>query len=196
MVRADPLVIYRGNDLERDGNPALPLHGLREIMAIRFSELTNLPAHLQRSMFSIARRQSISVGLAATLLCSQLLASIAGQCGCPMEQPANCCVSEVAVAKPTCCSDAVDAGRSCACGTRCGKESQCGCGCEAPPQEQAPRSDGGKLPRSDEEQQFVPLVFKHAKSYAHRRTRWALGRTSSLLAGLPPSRILFCVWRI
>lgn len=148
-------------------------------------------------MFPIAHRQSLSIALAALMLSGQLFASISGRCGCPTEQPATCCVSQRVVAEPSCCSDTGDAGSPCACGAECGKtESECGCGCETPVQEQAPISDGDKLPRSDQDQQPVTFISKNAELDSHRRSTRTLCQSSSLLASRTPTRILFCIWRI
>lgn len=148
-------------------------------------------------MSSITLHRSISVLLAGCVLCSQLLASITGQCGCPVTQATTSCCADVAGRSVEnkddhCCSTS-NAADHCSCSMSCGESRlDCVCRCGHGDREQAPK-DGEDTFRIDGKQTPVGLAF--LTSVPQRSFSACAGLVDSSCTG-NSARILFCVWRI
>ena len=155
-------------------------------------------SHVLVAMFVLGLKRTIASLLAATLLSSQLFASVPGLCGClstdAADEVESCCggLDSRDSDAPQCCATS-DEG-SCRCDDECGQgASDCTCGCSKSHEKKAPNQGNN---RERVGQDAVPelagsslhLILRDSRGFSH-------GLDSRRIQRISP-QILLCVWQI
>lgn len=154
-------------------------------------------SHVLAAMFALGPKRMIASLLAATLLSSQLFASVPGICGClgtVAGDVESCCGGSDSQDSdvPRCCSTSDKA--SCRCDDECGEgASDCTCGCSKTNEEKAlnqgnDRERVGQDAVADLASSSLHLILRDPRDFSHGLDFRAIHRISP--------QIFLCVWQI